>query len=438
MQRLYGSMKIENDQTLSIKELNSEFDSHMKDTIFVQGRISSVRKMKGFVFADIWEKGSKIQIVCNAEENPSFNPGDLVIIGGQCIITKNGERSVKIDTTEIIGKWEAEIGYKDIEKTNSGPFSVFTHEAYERLIFSNLVRDKLRMFLNSKNFFEVQTPVLGENYNGGRSFPVISSYLGKKLGYNRTTMEEKMQALVGAGFERIFQIGSVFRSESENTFLEGYASRMDWVEGKMLIREMLSSITKSLVENGIGSQDERVIDITNNNWIEVDFFKQAKKDFAIDEDVLALGGETLTTLCLEKQIIKNPNVSVENLADEIGNAIAQNHKYIVIVEGFPVWSSPLYKRKHDNKNQLLRGRMYLPDQKGGFELGIQENNYQELLSRIKEQRKRWKLSEEDERILDSNLLKVVSGGLPTMFGFALSPDRILKLWRQDCSIDPFK
>ncbi len=431
-------MNTEKDKPFPIKKLNSEFDSQFENIVFVQGRISSVRSMKDFVFADIWEMGSKIQIVLNADANLGFNPGDLVTVEGQCVLTKSGEKSIKVSSVEVTGKWEAEIAYKDVAKTKSGLLSVFAPEAYERLLFPNLVRNNIRSFLNSKNFLEVQTPVLGENYNGGRSFPVVSSYLGKRLGYNRTTMEERMQALIGAGFERVFQIGSVFRSDRENTFLEGYAARTDWNEGKSLVREMLSHTVKSLVENGIGAQSEHVMDIINNNWSEFDFFKQAEEIFGIEKDTLVSSGENLVPICLEKQIIKSSDISAENLADEIGNAIAQKQSHIVIVEGFPVWSSPLYKRSPDNKNQLLRGRMYLPGQNGGFELGIQENNYQEFLNRIEEQRKRWKLPEEDERLLESDLIKIISGGLPPMFGFALSPDRILRIWRQDTSIDPFK
>jgi len=82
--------------------------------------------------------------------------------------------------------------------------------------------------------------------------------------------------------------------------------------------------------------------------------------------------------------------------------------------------------------------MYIPSQKGGFEIGIQENDYDNFVRRMAEQRKTWNLSEGDERIGDSDLAKILSGGLPPIFGFGLNPDRIVRIWRQDSNIDPYQ
>ncbi len=245
-------MKIERETPLDIRSLSDDFDSHLDGDVFVRGRISSVRKMKDFIFADIWERGFKIQVVFIADQSFAFNSGDLLSISGRCFLTKSGERSIEAKAAEMIGKWESEVGYKDVSKSQSGALSAFEPEAYLSLFFPNLLRNNIRSFLNFESFFEVQTPILGDNYNGGRSFPVTSSYLGKNLGYNRTTMEERMQALIGAGFEKIYQIGSVFRSERESTFLEGYATNMSWDKGKILVRKMLSSVVSSLIKNGAG------------------------------------------------------------------------------------------------------------------------------------------------------------------------------------------
>ncbi len=66
-------------------------------------------------------------------------------------------------------------------------------------------------------------------------------------------MEERMQALVGSGFERIFQIGSVFRSSEELTFVEGYAAHMDWETGQSMIRNMCRYVAKKMVEDEYSS-----------------------------------------------------------------------------------------------------------------------------------------------------------------------------------------
>ncbi len=82
--------------------------------------------------------------------------------------------------------------------------------------------------------------------------------------------------------------------------------------------------------------------------------------------------------------------------------------------------------------------MYIPGQKGGFEIGVQENDFNEFFKRLARQRKEWNLPADDVRIQSSDLEEVIAGGTPPMFGFALNPDRIIKIWRNDVSIDPYQ
>jgi len=128
---------------------------------------------------------------------------------------------------------------------------------------------------------------------------------------------------------------------------------------------------------------------------------------------------------------------MESLADDIGNAIGHVDDVLTIVNGFPFWSSPLYAPVVGDDGCLQRSRFYLPEQQGGFEVGIQENDYHRFTLRLAKQRENWNLPPGDKRIGTSDLPLIVSGGLPIVCGFALSPDRITRIWRSDCVNDPY-
>lgn len=423
---------------LSIQEVCVAFASHLGSSVQVRGRIISVRQMRKSVFADLSSNGFKLQ--CRFEPNSDFIPhnGDLVEVAGNCIYTKSGESTIDVSSATVIGKWSAEVDYKKVSEGKNGQLSAFLPEARGQFHFSQAVRNHIRHFLTSEEYFEVQTPILGRNYNGGKSFPVASFYLNNRIGFNRTTMEDRMQALVAMGYERVFQIGSVFRSDKELTFLEGYEAYTDWEEGKQRIKLMLSYVVKKLIEEGIGDSNNASDNIVFCNWLELDFSAGVCELTKLASEEVLTAGKGVAELIRLAGLVKNGDTSPETVADELANAVAERTGVPTIINGFPIWSSPLYAVCKRDDCKLVRSRMYIPGQKGGFEIGIQENDYDNFVRRMAEQRKVWNLADGDERIGDSDLAKTLSGGLPPIFGFGLNPDRIVKIWRQNSSIDPYQ
>lgn len=419
----------------TIKNILDNFSKRLDKEVSTQGRIHNIRSLKNIIFVDLIYRGSKIQCSLISKDAYTINIGDLLSITGTCYKTKSGEPTIKINKLEIVSRWQSEISYKDISKVSSSPLKSLGPDTYRSVYYPYTLRKSIREFFDNLGFIEVQTPILGKNYNGGRSFPVISSYKGNKLGYNRTTFEDRMQALIGSGFEKIYQIGSIFRSENEGTFLEGYASGIKWEEGKCLLKDLLAFCVDTLVEKGIGEKTEFISMISNKEWVEVDLFKKVKEIFDIDEETFIHNIEETKKVLISYGVIDKSDTSVENIADKTSNYIAQQQQSPIIIDGYPIWSSPLYKEKTNGK--LYRCRLYFPPMIGGFELGIQENDYKKLFNKIKEQRKKWSFKKNDERIIDSDLLKIISGGIPETLGFGLSPDKILKLWDSNFTIDPY-
>lgn len=422
---------------LFIQEVCKTFPSLLGNEIQMQGRVLTVRQMKKSIFIDLFSKDARIQ--CHFDLSTNFIPhsGDLIEVYGKCAYSNRGEPTVYVSQATVITKWNADIDYKKVSEGRSGPLFAFLPEARRRFHFSQAIRNHMRQFLVSESYFEVQTPILGRNYNGGRSFPVESLCLKKKIGFNRTTMEDRMQSLVAMGYERVFQIGSIFRSNKELTFIEGYETYTDWETGKQRIQNLLAYVIRKLLEEGVGEINDALERIVNKIWLEVNFLEGVYSLTGLtSEEVLAKGSNLIDSLFREG-IIKNKNIAPENIADELANAIAEKTGVPTIVNGFPIWSSPLYAVSKENESCLMRSRLYIPELKGGLEIGIQENNHNNFVKRVGKQRREWGLLKRDNHEKESDLATVISGGLPPIFGFGLNPDRIVRIWHPDCSIDPY-
>ena len=421
-----------------IKVLLEKFVSLLGVEVKVRGRIISIRRMKRSVFADLFSIDSKVQCRFDPAGGLCPNNGDLVEVVGKCVVSKSGESTIDVSSVVVVGKWSANIDFKEVSNGGSSPLLAFMPGAYGRFHYSQVARNQVRTFLTSEGYFEVQTPILGRNYNGGRSFPVSSFCSGNRIGFNRTTVEDRMQALIAMGYERVFQVGSVFRSGKELTFLEGYEAFTEWEAGKCRIKQLLASVVEKLIQSGIGSPNDTSDHLIGCDWLEVDFLDSVSESTKVSSQQIMEVDSTLAGFLRDRGVIKEEEVSPETIADELANLVAEATGVPTIVNGFPVWSSPLYALSEDGGERLVRSRMYIPGQKGGFEIGMQENNYERFTERISRQRKMWNLATDDDRVRESDLSTVISGGLPPTFGYGLSPDRLVKIWRQDCSNYPYR
>lgn len=426
-----------------ISKILDSFDNLLNKEVSLSGRIINIRKMKTGLFIDLMNKNDVIQLFLSSLDSNNLLTGDIINIRGKCFYTKRGEPTIKIKELQIINKWNSNIGYKLIKNINNKtPLKIFLKEKYIRCYTSYRIREYIRDFLKKNNFMEVYTPVLCEKYNGGRSFPVKSICNNNMIGYNRATMEEKMQALVGSGFERIFQIGNVFRSLNEFISVEGYAVDVNWSDGQMLIRKLLQYVVEETDKEIDIPANKTIENIKNNNWKLIDFVEGAIEIYGRKILKPLSDGLLLSKFLVENKIIKNKSILPETAGDIIAKEILKKQDKPTLINGFPLWNSPLYL-PCDNDNQIAciqRSKVYFPGLlDGGFDMGVQENNYKRFLKRIEKQRKNWSLQSDDSRVQESELETILSCGMPPMFGFGfLEPDRITRIWRDDCTIDPFE
>lgn len=425
-------------RTMTVPEVLAAGDSLGAEPIQTEGRIQSVRAMKNIWFADIAYHGRVLQISAAHEIARACGAGDLVRVRGSAYRTKAGALTLGATAIERIAHWSAAAPYGQKNAIKRGPLFALAPDSFERLYWPQACITEIRDFLRSSGFMEVHTPTVLRRYNGGRSFPVMCTYLGEEIGFYRTTLEERMQALVASGFDRIFQMGNVFRSGGERILFEAYAANMDYDAGSALFVNLLSQVAGALQESGIGASTEHVRAVIDKRWRVLDYFAAAREVLGLERERIAEGGLALGEAAEAAGIAGAARMTPETLADSIADFLAARESGPVIIERYPLWSSPLYRRyEHEGIAKLQRARLYLPGDPSGAEMGVQENDPDDFRARVAAQRRSWNLPEDDGRTGASDLEELLEGGVPPMFGLATKIERLIGLWRSDYTIDPF-
>ncbi len=402
-----------------------------KQKINLQCRVLVIRKMKNMIFADVANKGIKkqIKIIPTLYSNNNFIAGDYICVVGKLDKNNRGEELIEVEKVKIISKWLGNVPYGDVSKLHDSPLKIFSCSTYEEIYRVNSLRKSIRIFFDKRGFIEVQTPIVLNKYNGGKSFPVSSHYLNKRIGFNRTTMEERMQGIVGAGFDKIFQIGQTFRSENERVNLECFCSSITFNKAKVMIKQMMSFIVKDLCKTGLSKNINTNL-IIEKRWKEIDFFDGIEKVLGIDRKFLYFPNQKKINKLIKMKIGIDKDCSFETLSDKLGMIIAKKYDCPIMINHFPFWSSPLYRKK--DEYTLERTMVYYSTHTKPFDMGMQENNFKVFEQNLLRQRNNLTVGGESE------LKDIISAGLPQMFGLGMNIDRIFKIWRLDYSTNNYK
>ena len=343
--------------------------------VSLSGRVLSVRCMRDYWFADLFDEGSKLQLIGDKSTGlPPPPPFAIVTASGRAVFSRTNEKSLQVAELSQLCKGTPQASREQVVNFN---------DRYENLFARNLALCRtlslIRKFFETHDFNEVATPLLLEGFNGGRSFPVAAMINEKRIGFIRTTFEEKMLALVGIGIPRVYQIGSVARSFKELIFLEGYATNISFEEGMMLLKSLFAYFA---AESQSLELDERIV---KGEWQQIRFADAIVAIFGKGTSFPT--GKDLAAALIDYGITEK-FASPETAADLFANFYAQQHGGPLFLTHMPGWSSPLYVYEDcmSETSYILRGRGYLPNQHGGIDFGVQENDPAVYRKRVEDQR----------------------------------------------------
>ncbi|MDR1426025.1 MAG: lysine--tRNA ligase [Rickettsiales bacterium] len=441
--------------TISAKELllsyaNLESREHREEeTHSVAGRLMLRRNMGKASFYDIQDESGKIQIYLQQPELseleramlPNLDIGDFIGVHGFVFRTKTGEISIHCKKIELLSKSIAPMpekfhGLADMELRYRQRFIDMSMNPAVREIFRkrSFIVNEIRNYLISRNFTEVETPVLQPIYGGASARPFVTHHntLDSDL-FLRISPELYLKRLIAGGFEKVFDIAKNFRNEGcdathnpEFTMIEWYEAYTDYYYQMEQVENMIEGIVKKLysgetkVKFGNYEVDYRT------PWKRLSMWDALREYAGVDPENISRE-EVIRELGKYKGDIEMKKKKNELLAELFEETCEKHIIEPTFIIDHPVEISPLTKKHRDPNKKGLVER---------FELFIVQkevaNCYSELNDpvdqglRLCEQESQREFDEEAQP-MDKNFLHCVEFAMPPMGGVGVGIDRLVML-----------
>ena len=436
-------------------DIRNDFENLENKQVTIAGRMMFKRIMGKASFCNLSDRYGSMQCYVARDsigeeayaDFKKYDVGDVIGIKGYVFKTKTGEISVHAEEVTLLTKSlrplpEKYHGLKDTEARY--------RQRYLDLIMNQDVRNtfekrsqilkEIRSFLAEKDFMEVETPLLVENAGGAAARPFFTHYNAldeeRKL---RISLELYLKRLMVGGFERVFEIGRVFRNEGvdtrhnpEFTLMELYQAYTDYNGMMDLTEEMF----RYLAEKVCGSA------VITYNGIELDFSKPFKRITMLDavKEYSGVDFSTITTDEEAKAIAKEKNIAFEphHKRGDIINLFFEEfceEKMIqpTFVMDHPIEISPLTKKKPEAEDRVERFELFI----NTWEMC---NAYSELNDPI-DQRERFAAQDalaaagdEEANHTDEDFLTALEYGMPPTGGIGYGIDRLVMLLTDSASI----
>lgn len=411
--------------------------------VSVVGRVKSLRVMGKIAFCHIEDGTEKIQGFFSVDAmgaepfalfKETVDMGDFIAVTGTVFLTKQNEKSVRVEEWQMLSKSLRPIptefyGLKDEEELLRRRYLdlLMNPETRELFVKKNIFWQTVRNFLAQDNFLEVQTPVLEHIPGGAEAEPFVTHHNALNADfYLRISLELSLKRLLVGGYERVFEIGRVFRNEGidrehlqEFDHMEFYAAYMNMEQGMALVERLYKDIVRAVVGETMTTEHEGETIDWNAPFLRVDYFTEFKKETGIDlgADVSV---EALRAKADELHIKYEKNYGKGRMIDTLyKKTVRQKLVQPCFLVGHPLEVSPLAKIDPANPRRTLRFQPVA----GRSELG---NGFAELndpidqRQRFEEQMKLRAAGDKEGMMMDEDFIQALEYGLPPACGFGMS------------------
>ena len=422
-------------------EVLSSFSGYKKSSkkFYLTGRIRSLRDQGKIIFSDLEDFSGKIQVIFRKDDLKEFellkknlDIGDFVQVVGKAILTKSGQKSVDVLGAKILVKSLRPLpkdfyGIEDVELRLRKRYldSIFNEKVRELFVKKSAFWSAARTFLIKAGFLEVDTPVLEETPGGAEAEPFKTHYnaLNEDF-YLRISLEIALKKMLVGGFEKVFEIGRIFRNEGvdaehlqDYTQCEFYWAYSDYRElmkfverfYKFVIKQTVGSLTTTFEGNKIN---------WGKKWQTNDYCELFKKAAGLDATTATR--DALFKKAHELKLYVEASAGKGRVIDLI---FRKTVKPSLIQPTFlinpPVFVEPLAKRSPINSLVVERFQVMA----GGTELGkgfSEANDPLDQRERFEEQMKLRAQGDREAQRLDENFLEALEYGMPPAAGFGFS------------------
>lgn len=422
----------------------AQYDELDGQEVSVAGRVLSIRSFGKLAFIKLQDASGAVQLylqrdtmaeldaprgILGMKQLRLLDTGDFVEATGTVLRTKTGEISVGVRELRLLTKALRPLPEKLENKEerfrrryvdmNVNP--AVRQRFYRRSTFWQATRD----YLNQHGFTEVNVPVLEHTTGGADANPFVTHMdaLDGQQFYLRISHELPLKRLLGAGFEKVYDIGPRFRNENysdehlpEHIAMEWYAAYWDWQRGMRFMEDMYKYVLERTFGTLQFTLGEFEVDMSGQ-WQVWDYAEVIHKHYHID-----VYNTTIEEVAAK---LKEHGLEVEK-TDSIPRGIDKLWKNIRKTVAGPVWLvntpkfiSPLSKTNPDNPQTVERFQPVI----AGSELG---NGFSELndpidqLNRFVKQQQMRDAGDEEAMMLDIDYVEMLEYGMPPACGWGFS------------------
>lgn len=442
-------------------------DNASFQNVTIAGRIMSRRIMGAASFTEIQDETGRIQLyfkrddICETEDKTLYNIvfkrlldiGDIIGIRGFVFITQMGEITIHVKEFKLLSKSLRPLPI--VKEKDDVTYDAFTdaeqryRQRYVDLIVNPEVREvfrkrgrivqSMRNFLLSKEYVEVETPILQPLYGGAsaRPFKTHHNALSTTL-YLRIANELYLKRLIVGGYSGVFEFAKDFRNEGMDRFhnpeftqMELYVAYKDYEWMMSLVEEMVEKIAMDLYSTTEVRVGTNVINF-KRPWKRYTMFEVINEFTGID--ISGMDESQLRETAMKLEVELTPEMGKGKIIDTIfGDCCESKLIQPVFITDYPVEMSPLAK-KHRKTEGLVERFEAIVNGKELCNAFTELNDPLDQRKRFEEQLELGKRGDDESMVLDEDFLKALEFGMPPAAGLGIGIDRLAMIMLDQASI----
>ena len=431
-------------RTLS-KEIKDNFEEYEGKVVRVAGRIMARRGHGNMSFMDVQDSLGQIQVVNrknvmgdNFKETKSYDIGDLIGIEGKVFKTNQGEVSIETEHADLLTKslqilpekWHG-LKDPDIRYRQRYVDLIVNPEVKDVFVLRSKIISEIRRFLENRGFLEVETPILNTIAGGATARPFITHHNSLDIGmYLRIASELYLKRLIVGGFDKVYEIGRMFRNEGmdathnpEFTTMELYQAYGDFEDMMEITETMVEDVANKVKGSTVVEFDGNEIEL-KAPWRRVSMIDAVKEYSGVDFNEITEYEDAV-------KIAKEKNVEVKETRGEIiaeffDEFVEEKLIQPTFVIDYPVEISPLAKRKNDDPSLTYRFEAFV----NGSEIAnafSELNDAVDQKERFLDQVAKREAGDDEAQMMDYDFVNALEVGMPPTGGLGIGIDRLIMI-----------